>query len=106
MSHRRDHCTGVPDWDIWVCCEHHDRAYELKIVSRLEADRHLFRCILEHGCARGQFLRYAVLASAYYVGVRACGWWFWKRAKPPLRRLRRRVTQMRHHARRRLRIVA
>lgn len=106
MSSPRDYCTGVPDWDIWVCCEEHDRAYENKDVPRAVADAHLLRCIVDHGVKRGRVGRYTLLAGLYYAGVRMFGGRFWHKARPPLRRLRRRVAQAQGKAGRLLNPVA
>ena len=78
-----DGCTAVPDFDFgFDCCGEHDTYYQTQAVSRAEADKRLFQCILKKGVP-GKILGISYnsnwfLATAYYLGVRAAGWAFWK----------------------------
>ena len=57
--------------------------YESKLVTRAVADRRLRLCIRAKG--------HPVLAWVYWAGVRSAGWWFWRKARPPLRRRSRQI---------------
>ena len=47
---RTDGCTGVPDFDVFHCCQEHDFYYQYDVdVSREEADLILGKCIFERG---------------------------------------------------------
>ena len=78
-----DGCTAVPDFDFgYDCCGEHDTHYQTKEISRAEADKRLFCCILKKGVP-GKILGISYnsnwfLATAYFLGVRAAGWLFWK----------------------------
>ncbi len=66
-----DGCTGVPDFDFGAdCCGEHDFHYQQSDITRAEADKRLRECILKKG--------YPFLAWSYWIGVRLCGWQFYK----------------------------
>ena len=61
-----DGCSGVPDFNFGSdCCGEHDVHYQLADISRAEADKKLFHCILKKG--------YFLIAISYYLGVRVFG---------------------------------
>lgn len=86
---RHDGCTGVPDGNFALCCAEHDTHYQLRDISRAEADERLRLCMLKKGIPSkiGPFAYNSnwLASTAYYVGVRVLGWKFYgsKRLQQP-----------------------
>lgn len=81
-----DGCTAVPDFDFgYDCCGEHDAHYQLKDVSRAEADERLRKCILKKGIPSSilgiPYNSNWILAGGYYLGVRLFGGFFWNKRK-------------------------
>lgn len=81
-----DGCTAVPDFNFgYDCCGEHDTYYQSQVVTRAEADRKLYECILNKGVPSKlgpiPYNTNWMLASVYYVGVRVAGWFFWNKRK-------------------------
>ncbi len=60
----------IPEGKHLPCCIEHDKHYVLHDVTRREADRKLFYCLLVHGFSKTR-------ASVWYFGVRLAGWLPW-----------------------------
>lgn len=76
-----DGCSGVPDFDIRHCCEHHDYNYsEHSNMSRDNADLLFFQCIVSKGKNKNflTHLRYNWLGLYYWFGVRVFGKKYYK----------------------------
>ena len=69
----KDHCTLSPEGNWSMCCARHDRRYENKRLTRFQADKLLFRCVNRKSNV--------LIASIMFLGVRAFGWYFYKKAK-------------------------
>lgn len=82
---KHDGCTGVPDFKVGICCGEHDTHYQLADVSRWEADKRLFKCILKKGVPSKIWkLPYNsnwFLATTFWVGVCLIGWKFYRRKR-------------------------
>lgn len=81
-----DGCTAVPDFDFgYDCCGEHDTHYQGHDVSRAQADKKLFDCILKKGVPSKigpiPYNSNWMLASIYYAGVRIAGWLFWNKQR-------------------------
>jgi len=59
-----------PEGSWSSCCARHDRRYENKRITRRQADILLYRCVAKHS---------KPVAAIMYLGVRAFGWYFYKR---------------------------
>lgn len=72
MAKKPGYCTGFRQagGDTQTCCQHHDVAYQVGHVSRLEADIRLMVCVAQHG--------HPWRAIAMFMAVRAFGWAFYK----------------------------
>ena len=66
----KDNCTLFPEGSWSLCCARHDRRYENKRLTRLEADILLYRCV-KH---KSNLINAAIMFS----GVRLFGWYFYK----------------------------
>ena len=67
-------CTGVPDFNFSSCCDDHDIGYTFKDKSRLYYDWQLFKCVRKKRNS-------AIIATGYFLGVRALGFYWWRKAK-------------------------
>lgn len=70
----KDHCTLSPDGWWSDCCARHDRRYANKRLTRYQADKLLYRCILRKTDCY-------MVAGFYFLGVRLAGWYFYDKAK-------------------------
>lgn len=68
---KKDNCTLFFEGNWSECCARHDKRYENKRLTRKQADRLLYRCV--HKKSK------KVVALIMYVGVRAFGWYFYRK---------------------------
>lgn len=67
-------CTGVPDFNFTNCCNDHDVGYTVKDHWRIYYDWQLFKCVRAKRNS-------VIIASGYFIGVRALGFYWWWKAK-------------------------
>ncbi len=60
-----------PEGNWAECCAMHDRRYSNMRITRRQADTLLYRCIKRK--------KNKYIASIYYIGVRAFGWYFYNK---------------------------
>lgn len=88
-----DGCTAVPDrgygFDFEALCDEHDRCYGTKPYgdgwrARRACDRAFRSAMYDHCRQHDRFSTRRIscdaVATAYYAGVRAFGWFYWQRA--------------------------
>lgn len=68
---KKDYCTLSPEGNWAVCCQRHDRRYVNKRLTRLQADKLLYRCI-----SRKSNIFYGF---AFFISVRLVGWVFYNK---------------------------
>lgn len=68
----RRFCSVSPNFnrDTQTCCQHHDFAYKVGHMSRLEADIRIMVCVAQNG--------HPWRAIAMFVAVRLFGWMFYR----------------------------
>lgn len=81
---KENYCTLFPDktfaLDWKHCCKAHDEAYELQ-VDRGDADKELFKCVYDSTDNALLVVPALLVASVMYLGVRAFGRRFYRKAE-------------------------
>ena len=68
----KDNCTLFPEGTWSHCCARHDRRYENTRISKLQADKLLFRCVKKESL---------LIAIAMFSGVTLFGYYWYCKAQ-------------------------
>ena len=69
----KNNCTLFPEGNWSDCCARHDRRYENKRLTKKQADKLLYRCVLKKS---NKFI-----ALIMYLGVRSpISWYYYKQS--------------------------
>ena len=77
-----DYCSGVPEFNIFLCCKQHDELY--RKTNKFKADFMFLKCGIKkaqsYAIPHKRLFTYTVITT-YYIGVSLFGWWAYYKAQ-------------------------